>query len=133
MKLIRLLLVFFSFGIIGILNSQVYTTSSICTGLQQPVAFDFSPDGRIFLTTKGDGSIPAASGTAMIKVYSATGTFISNFYDLSDSVNSDFERGLLGIAIDPDFTTNHFVFTDFKSALNNYFSSLKLAEKEKNK
>ena len=32
------------------------------------------------------------------------------FYDLRDSVNSVSERGLLGIALDPDFATNHYVF-----------------------
>jgi glucose/arabinose dehydrogenase len=110
MKITRLLLILALITPFGLLKSQVYTTTTMCTGLQQPVAFDFSPDGRIFLTTKGDGSIPAAAGSARIKVYSATGTFLSNFYDLSDSVNSDFERGLLGIAIDPDFVTNHFVY-----------------------
>jgi hypothetical protein len=30
--------------------------------------------------------------------------------DLTDSVDADFERGLLGIAIDPNFTVNHYVY-----------------------
>src|SRR3954469_2014720 len=119
MKIIRLLFIFSFFAVVTPVLSQVYTTTNICTGLQYPVAFDFAPDGRIFLTQKGDGSIPAASGSAIIKVYSASGTFISNFYDLSDSVNSDFERGLLGIALDPDFTNNHYVYVYYVHILNN--------------
>lgn len=100
------------------LNAQVYTTTNICTGLQYPVAFDFSGEGRIFITQKGNGSTPATTGSATIKVFTVAGVFISNFYDLSDSVNSDFERGLLGITCDPDFVNNHFVYVYYNHFLN---------------
>jgi glucose/arabinose dehydrogenase len=118
MKIIRLLVVLAILAPAGFIHAQVYTTTTIISGLQNPVAFDFSGDGRIFLTTKGDGSIPSVSGSAVIKTYSTTGTFISNFYDLSDSVNSDFERGLLGIAVDPSFLTNHYVYVYYVHILN---------------
>lgn len=119
MKITRLLILLAFIVPAKFVHGQSYTTTNICTGLQYPVAFDFAPDGRIFLTQKGDGSIPAAPGSAIIKVFSNTGVFISNFYDLSDSVNSDFERGLLGIALDPDFVTNHYVYVYYVHILNN--------------
>ncbi|MEO5642112.1 MAG: PQQ-dependent sugar dehydrogenase [Bacteroidia bacterium] len=117
MKIIRLLLIVCLISPATALFAQVYTTTQICTGLQQSVAFDFSPDARIFLTQKGDGNIPSSAGTAIIKTYTSTGVFLSNFYDLSDSVNSDFERGLLGICVDPDFLTNHYVYAYYNHEL----------------
>lgn len=119
MKIIRLLLFICLITPASGIFAQVYTTTNICTGLQYPVAFDFSGDGRIFLTQKGDGSIPAAAGSAIIKTYTTTGTLLATFYDLSDSVNSDFERGLLGITVDPDFLVNHYVYVYYVHILNN--------------
>ena len=83
-----------------------------------PVAFDMAADGRFFVTQKGDGSTPAAPGTATIRVYDAAGVFLSTFYNLSDSVNSDFERGLLGITLDPNYATNQYVYVYYNHRLN---------------
>jgi glucose/arabinose dehydrogenase len=110
MKIIRLLLFVCLISPASGLFAQVYTTTQICTGNPMPVAFDFSGDGRLFMTLKGDGNIPSSPGTAVIKTYTTTGVFVATFYDLSDSVNSDFERGLLGICVDPDFANNHYVY-----------------------
>jgi glucose/arabinose dehydrogenase len=118
MRITRLLLIICMLSPAAGLLAQTYTTTNICTGQSMPVAFEFSGDGRIFLTLKGDGSIPAASGSAVVKTYTNAGTFLANFYDLSDSVNSDFERGLLGVAVDPDFATNHFVYVYYNHILN---------------
>ncbi|MES2514001.1 MAG: PQQ-dependent sugar dehydrogenase, partial [Bacteroidota bacterium] len=38
--------------------------------------------------------------------------------DLSDSTNSDFERGVLGISLDPDFATNHHVYVYYNHLYN---------------
>ncbi|CAN5388093.1 hypothetical protein BH09BAC5_BH09BAC5_24880 [soil metagenome] len=108
MKIIRLLLIVCLLSPVKSVFGQVYTTTNICTGLTYPVAFDFSGDGRIFITQKGGTSGPAT--TAKIKTFSLAGAFIADFYDLSDSVNADFERGLLGINVDPDFLNNHYVY-----------------------
>jgi glucose/arabinose dehydrogenase len=111
MKITRILLFISFVALVGTASAQTYTTTSLCTGLQYSVAFDFAPDGRIFLTQKGDGNTPSTTGSAIIKVYTMGGTFLANFYDLSDSCDSYFEQGLLGIAIDPDFVSNHYVYT----------------------
>jgi len=107
----KIFILFFSFfAFISISFSQPYTTTTVVTGLKYPVAFDFLPNGDFILTLKGSNSNPTTAGTAKIKIYSSAGVFISDFYDLSDSTNSDFERGLLGIEVDPNFSKNHYVY-----------------------
>ncbi len=86
-----------------------YTQTTVVSGLQYPVDFDWAPDGRYFVTQKG-GTTSGSCANAKILVYSAAGTLLSTFCDLTDSVNCDGERGVLGIAIDPNFATNHYVY-----------------------
>ncbi len=99
-------------------NGQTYNSTTIVSGLQYPVAFDVAPDGRFFLTEKGDGSNTPAQ-KSRIRVYANNGSLIGTFYDLSDSTNSDFERGVIGIALDPDFANNHYVFVYYNHLYNN--------------
>lgn len=91
-------------------RAQGFTTTTTISGLQYPVAFEVAPDGRFFITEKGNGSTSTAGQKSRIQVYSATGTLTGTFYDLSDSTNSNGERGVLGIALDPAFATNHYVY-----------------------
>lgn len=116
MKKLILILVT-TFGLSSAALAQ-YDTTTIISGLLYPVAFDIAPDGRFFCTQKGDNQTPASPGTATIRVYSSTGTFLSTFYDLSDSVNADFERGLLGITMDPAYTTNGYVYVYYNHLWN---------------
>ncbi|TND09316.1 MAG: hypothetical protein FD123_1403 [Bacteroidetes bacterium] len=96
-------------GFVPGLKAQTYTnTAYLSATMDYPVAFDIAPDGRFFCTQKGGNFLPTID--AQIKVYNASGTYIGVFYDLTDSVNADFERGLLGICLDPDFTNNHYVY-----------------------
>lgn len=88
--------------------SQAYSRTPLIQNLPYAVAFEFAPDGRIFTTQKGGAAAPTVD--AQINVYDATGNFLSEFYDLSDSVDCEFERGLLGITIDPNFSSNHYVY-----------------------
>lgn len=87
---------------------STYLQTTVVSGLQHPADFDFLPDGRYIVTQKGDNTFPATN--AFIKLFKPDGTLIGNFYDLTDSVDSNTERGLLGIAVDPNFTTNHYVY-----------------------
>src|ERR1041385_1098995 len=87
---------------------STYTQSAVITGLNYPCDFDWTPDGRTIITCKGGQNFPAAN--AKVLIYSAAGTLIGTFVDLTDSVDADFERGLLGVAVDPNFATNHYVY-----------------------
>lgn len=92
-----------------VLKAQLYTSTTTITGLKYPVAFDVSNDGRTFITEKGDGS-NTPNQKSRILIYSNTNSLIGTFYELSDSANSNDERGVLGISLDPDFTNNHYVY-----------------------
>ncbi|MCD6065934.1 MAG: hypothetical protein K0S33_760 [Bacteroidetes bacterium] len=93
----------------GIAAKAQYTSTTLVTGLNYPVAFAVAPDGRFFITQKG-GNAAGSCANGFIRVFSSTGTSLGTFYDLTDSVQCDFERGLLGIELDPNFATNHYVY-----------------------
>jgi glucose/arabinose dehydrogenase len=60
----------------------------------------FVPDGRMLLVTK-DG---------VVRVYENGALTATPALDISAKVCDDSERGLLGVAVDPSFGTNHFVY-----------------------
>ena len=69
-----------------------FTKETVFSGLNQPTAIDWSPGGDLtFIAEKG----------GVIKV--ADNGQVSNFIDISAQVNGVRDRGLLDIAIHPDF------------------------------
>jgi aldose sugar dehydrogenase len=64
------------------------------------VAMDFTPDGRLLYTERTGNLQVVAPGQASVVAYSFP-------------VLTDGERGLLGVAVDPNFATNHFVWVYF--------------------
>jgi glucose/arabinose dehydrogenase len=75
-----------------------FTQSVVASGLTMPTAMAFTPDGRLLV----------AQQTGALRVVKAGALLTTPFVTLP--VNSDGERGLLGVAVDPAFTTNHFVY-----------------------
>ncbi|HET7485618.1 MAG TPA: PQQ-dependent sugar dehydrogenase [Solirubrobacterales bacterium] len=70
-------------------------------GLEQPTAFRFSPDGRVFVAEKG----------GLIKVYSGLEDKEPEvFADLRTDVYDHGDRGLLGLALDPNFPDTPYVY-----------------------
>ncbi|WP_247312211.1 DUF4082 domain-containing protein [Bradyrhizobium sp. 141] len=64
------------------------------TGLNEPTAIDWSPDGRYMLVAQKDGVVRVVDN----------GTLRSTpLIDLSSEVNDVSDRGLLGIAVNPNF------------------------------
>lgn len=63
-----------------------------------PTAMEFAPDGRLFVLDQGGDVWVIKNGARL------TTPFVSL------TVNTDGERGLLGIAFDPNFSSNHFVY-----------------------
>jgi glucose/arabinose dehydrogenase len=74
----------------------------VLSGLVAPVDLEFAPDGRLFI----------AEQAGRVRIQRPDGT-LATFADLRPVVDHTDERGLLGIAFDPDFATNHFVYLDF--------------------
>ena len=75
-----------------------FEETSIATGLQSPTSMAFAPDGRLFVNEQ-------AGRVRIIK----NGTLLSTPF-LTVSTRSDGERGLLGIAFDPNFGSNRWVY-----------------------
>jgi glucose/arabinose dehydrogenase len=75
-----------------------FTSANIATGLASPTAMTFAPDGRLFVCEKAGAVRVIKNDTLLARPF------------LSVTVNHDGERGLLGIACDPDFATNQFVY-----------------------
>jgi glucose/arabinose dehydrogenase len=71
------------------------------SGMTNPTVAQFAPDGRIFIGQKN----------GVIKVFSSlTDTNPVTFADLSAKVDDYWDRGLLGLALPPDFPTNPYVY-----------------------
>ena len=89
-----------------------FSAALVTTGIQNPTALAFAPDGRIF----------ACQQTGQLRVVK-NGALLSTPF-ISLSVNSQGERGLIGVAIDPDFLNNHYVYVYYTlaSGANNRIS-----------
>ena len=73
-------------------------TETATTGLSAPTAMEIAPDGRIFVCLQGGQLRVINNGTLLPAPF------------VSLNVDSLGERGLLGVAFDPNFTTNNFVY-----------------------
>lgn len=73
-----------------------FNQTTVFSGLEQPTAMTFSPDGRVFVAEK----------SGLIKVFdSLSDTTPDIFADLRTQVYNYWDRGLLGLTLDPKFTT----------------------------
>lgn len=70
----------------------------VAGGLSAPVAMEFAPDGRLFVCQQ-NGQLRVVKNMGLLST-----PFVSLTVDSSD------ERGLLGVAFDPGFATNRFVY-----------------------
>lgn len=111
----KLGLFLFAIIVFGQLNAQ-YTTTNIVSGLAYPVCLDIAPDGRFFVSLKGGGNDPAVE--AQIDVYNSDGTFQATLWDFTDSTQVYFERGVLGVELDPDFDNNHYVYVFYNHRIS---------------
>jgi glucose/arabinose dehydrogenase len=78
-----------------------FSETVVGSGISRGTAMEISPDGRVFVAEQG--------GT--LKVFQ-NGTLLQSdfFRDTPLTVGPNGERGLLGIAFDPHYETNHFVY-----------------------
>src|SRR3989344_4968022 len=74
------------------------TTQIIGSGLTGPTGFEFAPDGRVFILER----------TGAIKIYKNSQLLGTPFATLPSVDTGD--RGLIGVAFDPNYASNHFVY-----------------------
>ncbi|MEO3869694.1 PQQ-dependent sugar dehydrogenase [Nonomuraea sp. B12E4] len=71
-----------------------FQKQTVFSGLNHPSNIEFSPDGRVFVAEKN----------GLIKVFdSLTDTTPATYADLRTQVHNFWDRGLLGLALHPDF------------------------------
>jgi glucose/arabinose dehydrogenase len=75
-----------------------FTETQVASGLASPTAMAFAPDGRLFVCEQG-GRLRVIKDGALLPTPFATLT-----------VNASGERGLLGVAFDPAFQLNRYVY-----------------------
>ena len=65
-----------------------------------PTALAFTPDGRLLITTQ----------TGQLRIYQNGALIATPALDIASRICTNSERGLLGIAVDPAFASNNFIY-----------------------
>jgi glucose/arabinose dehydrogenase len=81
-----------------------FSETRVATGLASPTAMAIAPDGRIFVAEKG-GTLRVVKNNALLP---------TPF--LTVGVSTQSERGLLGVAFDPAFNVNRYVYVYYTTA-----------------
>ncbi|MCP3139142.1 PQQ-dependent sugar dehydrogenase [Pyxidicoccus xibeiensis] len=76
-----------------------YTDAQV-TAIARPTALAFTPDGRLLITTQ----------PGQLRVYANGALLPTPALDLTARLCTNSERGLLGIAVDPAFATNRYIY-----------------------
>ena len=78
-----------------------FQETTVFTGLTNPTAIEFASDGRVFVAEK----------RGVIKVFdNLSDTTPAVFADLNTNVYNFWDRGLLGMVLDPDFPASPYVY-----------------------
>src|ERR687896_503848 len=71
------------------------------TGLDFPIGVDWAPDGRMFV----------AEHAGKVRVVTAAGVLVDEpLLDITDHTNTIIDQGILGLAVDSAFQSNHFLW-----------------------
>lgn len=99
------LLMFAALGAAGAADlPDGFSESRIPGSLSSPTAMSFAPDGRLFVCEQGGRLRVIKNGAVLATPF------------VTISVDSSGERGLLGVAIDPDFASNRFVYVYYTTS-----------------
>src|SRR5438552_833793 len=81
-----------------------FAETTLLTGLSSPTSLTLVPDGRLLIAQQGGALRVAQNGQVLVTPA------------VSLNVDSSGERGLLGVAVDPNFTSNQFVYLYYTQA-----------------
>ncbi|WP_298307380.1 PQQ-dependent sugar dehydrogenase [Flavobacterium sp.] len=91
-------------------HSQTIALQSFATGFNSPVEIANAGDSRLFVVQQG----------GLIRILNSNGTVNATpFLNLSTIISSGGERGLLGLAFHPNYTTNGFFFVNYTNTSGN--------------
>ncbi len=86
------------------IGSPSFQEITVTNGLAYPTAMAFAPDGRLFICEQGGKLRVVKNGALLAAPF------------LTLSVSSNGERGLLGVAFDPDFAANAQVYVYYTTS-----------------
>jgi len=89
-----------------------FTEATVVSGLSSPTAMAFAPDGRLFVCQQG-GQLRVVKNGALLSTPFLTVT-----------TTSSGERGLLGVAFDPDFAANRYLYVYYTATSPNIHNRL---------
>jgi glucose/arabinose dehydrogenase len=101
---ILLLIIWINFSIRAQVLPTNFSRIEVVSGLTNPSAMAFLADGRVLVCQQG-GQLRVVKNGSLLAAPA-----------ISLSVNTDGERGLIGIAIDPDFSNNRFVYLYYSTS-----------------
>ncbi len=79
-----------------------FADTTLVSGLSSPTAVAWAPDGRMFIAQK--------AGQVRVLPVGAQPNQSVQLLDISSHVNNYADHGLLGIAVDSSFATNHYLY-----------------------
>ena len=77
-----------------------FQPQTVVAGLNLPTSFAFAPDGRIFIAEK----------SGVVRVFKNGALLPTPLIDISAKVNNYWDRGLIGMALDPNFASNGYIY-----------------------
>ncbi|RXM53382.1 MULTISPECIES: PQQ-dependent sugar dehydrogenase [unclassified Chryseobacterium] len=93
-----------------IVNAQSINLVEFATGLTSPVEITNANDSRLFVVQQN----------GMIKIIQPNGTINpTNFLNISSKITFNGERGLLGLAFHPQYSTNGYFFVYYNNTAGN--------------
>jgi glucose/arabinose dehydrogenase len=79
------------------------------TGTTMVTSMKFAPDGRLFFDEKNTGEI---------RIMTTDGKILDNPFASVQDVYVSWEQGMLGLTLDPDFQTNHYVYVYYTALVD---------------
>jgi len=76
------------------------------TNITMMTSMAFAPDGRLFFTEKNTGAI---------RIMTADGKILDEPFASVEDVYASWEQGMLGLTLDPNFKTNHYVYVYYSA------------------
>jgi glucose/arabinose dehydrogenase len=90
-------------------------SNALVTNVSAPTAIAFTPDGRMLITSQG-GALRVFQNGSLLGTPALS--FNANSTGNEPKICTGGEQGLLGVAVDPEFATNNFIYL-FYTARNN--------------
>lgn len=94
-------------------NSPVLKRNDYMTGLNDPWDLAFTTEGHLFFTEKCHGLSVRKPNGSVTRLFGTSGALLA-----APDLFCKGQSGMNGVALDPDFATNHFVYVFMASSLS---------------